>query len=76
MNHNCEALGVCQHQDRECIGACEAKPALPVWFVGDEPGLFTHADATIYRVVFGAAALVSLVALCGTAGYLYVRFFS
>ncbi len=74
MRHNCEALGVCQHPDRECTGACEAKPALPVWFEGPEPLL--HSDATIYRVVFGATALISLFALCGAAGYLYVRFFN
>lgn len=26
----CEALGVCQHPERECIGACEQKPRMPV----------------------------------------------
>ncbi len=25
----CESLGVCQHPERECVGACEQKPRLP-----------------------------------------------
>lgn len=27
----CESLGVCQHPDRECAGACEKKPRVPSW---------------------------------------------
>ena len=27
----CESLGVCQHPERECAGACEQKPALHAW---------------------------------------------
>ena len=26
----CESLGVCHHPERECVGACEQKPRLPV----------------------------------------------
>ena len=35
--HSCEALGVCQHTEQECPGACRQTPALPVQFAGDEP---------------------------------------
>ena len=34
---SCEALGVCQHTEQECPGACRQTPALPVQFAGDEP---------------------------------------
>ena len=27
----CESLGVCQHPERECQGACEQKPRVPSW---------------------------------------------
>ena len=27
----CESLGVCQHPERECVGACEQKPRVPSW---------------------------------------------
>lgn len=31
MKHNCEALGVCRHPDRECTGACELPPRIKGW---------------------------------------------
>ena len=27
----CESLGICQHPQRECQGACEQKPRVPSW---------------------------------------------
>jgi hypothetical protein len=27
----CESLGICQHPERECVGACEQKPRVPSW---------------------------------------------
>ena len=27
----CEAMGVCQHPERECAGACEQKPRIHSW---------------------------------------------
>ena len=27
----CESLGICQHPERECQGACEQKPRVPEW---------------------------------------------
>ena len=35
----CESLGVCQHPERECQGACEQKPRIHAW----EPTDTTHA---------------------------------
>lgn len=34
---SCETLGICQSASRECTGACQQIPGLPIWFAGDEP---------------------------------------
>lgn len=69
---SCEALGVCQHPERECAGACEQTPALPAGdpALPDEQAL----DQREQRFVN-----VLAVAMCGlTAGIAYgvAQFFS
>ena len=65
---NCELLGVCQHPQRECTGACEATPVLPFWLADDEPRDEPKDLQHRWQSV-AAAVSCAVVALAGLAGF-------
>lgn len=60
----CEALGICQHPERECPGACEQTPRLPE----------LTTDEQIDRIVcrFTTACMVLITAIV-TAAWMWLR---
>lgn len=73
VKRTCEAIGICQHTERECDGACEKVPALPaaegVVELYQWPGY-----RPCYWTTVTAIALASLLISGSTAWYLYGRF--
>lgn len=51
---SCESMGVCQHPERECTGACDLPPALPA-----APKAAGRADALAFWTVVFALSLIS-----------------
>ncbi len=67
----CEALGICQHGDRECRGSCEQVPRLPAWQPIDPSSPVQDFEVESFtRDNFVTAILIAV--LCGvTLGVLY-----
>lgn len=64
----CEALGVCQHPDRECNGACELPPKLPGVLRDDMARPTEPLDSIApYLVDIAQVALICLTAGCISA---------
>ena len=74
----CESLGVCQHPQRECPGACEQKPRLHSWEPAD-PGAPVQGvevehlgrDNIVTAVLVAALAGVTLGILYGAGRWVY-----
>ena len=60
----CESLGICQHPQRECQGACEQKPRIHSW----EPTDPTHAVQGWRIEDLGRDNLVTAVLIAATIG--------
>jgi hypothetical protein len=57
----CEALGVCQHPERECPGACELPPKLPGELIDLQDSPAANADlvdlALVVTICLAAAGI-------------------
>lgn len=60
---SCEALGVCQHPERECKGVCEQTPRMSFWF---ETG--AQLDELDDAVLLWRDGLVTAVLIAATVG--------
>ena len=60
----CESLGVCQHPERECTGACRQVPRIHAW----EPTDPTHAIRDWRIEDLGRDNLVTAVLIAATIG--------
>ena len=60
----CESLGICQHPERECQGACEQKPRVPSW----QPTDPTHAIQDWRIEDLGRDNFVTAVLITATIG--------
>lgn len=67
----CEALGLCQHPERECVGACEQTPRVPFWTEDNAPLLLE--DSPLFTAVCGAMLLLSLAVLLSAGMYIWAR---
>ena len=69
--HTCEALGVCQHPERECPGSCQQRPRVHAWKLAEPSApvqVFEVEDLGRDNIV--TALLVA--AVCGiTLGVIY-----
>lgn len=67
----CEAMGICQHPERECPGACEQPPRVPFWTEDNAPALLE--ETLWYAVVVGGMGVLSLAVLMGAGLYIWAR---
>jgi hypothetical protein len=68
---SCDELGVCQGKACGQCGASDVYP-LPILHAADEPVIKSY-DREIFLGVMLVSLGITLVTVCGTAGYLYVR---
>lgn len=76
----CEALGICQHPERECTGACEQVPRLPAFKVGAGERLYPSSSFAqvpvndlLDRVLTWCMYFCAVLMVLGVSGYLYAR---